>query len=125
MPRKSIIFATVFLLFAGLFSGFNAARADSIKERMLARLPQIDSLKERGVIGENNKGYLEFLGSAKPDSNVVAEENNDRRRVYEAIAAKQNTTVELVGRRRALQIAENAPSGTWLQAEDGSWFKKP
>jgi len=125
MTRKSIIFATLFLLFAGLFLGGNDARADSIKERMLVRLPQIDSLKQRGIIGENNKGFLEFLGSEKPDFNVVAEENNDRRRVYEAIAAKQNTTVELVGRRRALQIAENAPSGAWLQAQDGSWFKKP
>ena len=113
------LFFTVFLL------GCTAARAEGLKERMLARLPEIDSMKSRGIIGENNGGYLQFVGTERSNEQLVAEENADRRKVYDAIAAKQGTTAELVGSRRALQIAQNAPTGTWLQAPDGSWSKKP
>ena len=62
----------------------------------------------------------------KTESNrrVKGAENSDRQKVYEAIAAKEGTSPELVGRRRALQIAENASAGTWLQAADGSWSRK-
>ena len=41
---------------------------------------------------------------------VVNSENTDRKLVYEAIAKKQGTTADLVGQRRALQIAEESQS---------------
>jgi uncharacterized protein len=123
MQRKRFFF-----LFSGvmLFLVFcsQAGAANGIKERMAARLPEIAVLKGKGVIGEDNLGYLQFVGAAKEKAELVQAENDDRRQVYQAIAKQQGTTVELVGRRRAQQIVEVALPGHWLQDANGSWYKK-
>ncbi len=98
--------------------------AEDIKSRMQSRLPAIKELKTAGVIGENNKGYLEFVGSARKGEGVVQAENSDRKEVYAAIAQQQGTAIEVVGKRRAEQIADRAVSGEWLQNESGNWYKK-
>jgi uncharacterized protein YdbL (DUF1318 family) len=100
------------------------ASAADIKQRMIARLPIIKSLKDQGLVGENNMGYLEFIGKKKEKADVVEAENKDRRQVYEAIAKQQSTTIELVGKHRAVQIAEKAMPGEWLQDANGKWYQK-
>ena len=95
-----------------------------IKERMKSRLPAIMNLKAKGIIGENNQGYLEFVGKSKEQAGLVAAENADRKKVYTAIAKKNKTTVQNVGVRRALQIAEKARPGHWIKSADGKWSKK-
>jgi uncharacterized protein YdbL (DUF1318 family) len=108
----------------GFFISGPALFADDIKTRMKNRLPTILELKAKGIVGENNKGYLEFIGGKKEKADVVAAENEDRQAVYEAIAKQQSTTVELVGKRRALQISQKADSGDWLQDASGKWYQK-
>ena len=98
--------------------------ADSIKQRMIDRLPVIRALKAKGVVGENNTGYLEFRGP-KQHADVVAAENEDRRTVYAAIAQQQGTSVAVVGQHRAAQIARKARSGEWLEDAQGKWYRKP
>ena len=67
--RKNTIFFTVIALFPLLiFSGQGLcfAGAADIKARMQQRLPTIVQLKNEGIVGENNKGFLEYLpGAAK------------------------------------------------------------
>ena len=117
----------------GLFSGliitilFVSAvncSAESIKDRMVARLPQINELKSKGLIGENNQGLLEFRTNKKPQQNLVVAENKDRKAVYNAIAKKQGVKPNLVGQRRAKQIADRGTPGQWFQKPDGKWYKK-
>jgi uncharacterized protein YdbL (DUF1318 family) len=92
---------------------------------MSQRLPALDALKERLVIGENNRGLVEARGSLSGDeTQLVAEENNDRSAVYELIARSQSTSAEAVGRARARQIADRSKPGLWIQAPDGSWYQK-
>ena len=98
--------------------------AQGIKERFTERLPVIVELKNAGIIGENNLGYLEFRGNEKKNEDVVNAENSDRKKVYEAIAKNENTTTEMVGKRRATQIAEKAEPGDWLKGENGKWYQK-
>ena len=98
--------------------------ANDIQDRMKERLPDVVELKKAGIIGENDLGYLAYVGAAKKGEDVVSAENNDRKMVYEAIAKKQNTTAELVGKRRAIQIAEKADPGEWLKDESGKWYQK-
>lgn len=99
--------------------------AQDIKTRMKERLPIINTLKADGIIGENNKGFLEFVGGKQDRAETVKAENTDRAAVYEAIAKQQNTTSELVGKRRALQIvSEVAKPGEWVQDSGGKWVKK-
>ena len=98
--------------------------AQGIKERFKDRLPVIVELKKAGIVGENNLGYLEFRGAVKKNEDVVNAENEDRKKVYEAIAKKENTTAELVGKLRAKKIAEKAEPGDWLQDEKGKWYQE-
>jgi hypothetical protein len=111
------------LILVMLIPNVNAS-SKAIKQRMIKRLPEIKALKDQGVVGENNKGYLEFIGKKKTKSDVVEAENNDRKQVYRAIAKQQGTTVELVGKHRAAQIAQKAGPDDWLQDANGKWYTK-
>lgn len=112
------------MMITGFFLFSTAVLAGGIKERMKARQPQIKALKAAGLIGENNKGYLEFVGGAKKDEAMVAAENQDRKKVYTAIAKQQGTTPDLVGRRRALKLSKIAAPGHWIQDQNGKWARK-
>lgn len=98
--------------------------AEDIRARMLERLPVIVDMKARGVVGENNQGYLELLRGQTENQDLVAAENRDRRAVYEQIARQTSTNIQVVGQRRALQIAERASPGEWLQDAQGNWYQK-
>ena len=112
------------LVLIGTFAAGISVFADDIKTRMKQRLPVIIELKTKGIVGENNAGYLEFIGKKKEKADIVAAENEDRQTVYEAIARQQRTTAELVGKRRALQIAQKANPGEWVQDAGGNWIQK-
>ena len=122
--KKKLYFAVfaIFLLIVFAAGAFPSAK--EIQARMLARLPEIKALKDKGLVGENNQGLLEFVGLQKEKQDVVAAENQDREMVYEAIAKQQGITVELVGKHRAVQIADKARTGEWLQDADGKWYRK-
>jgi uncharacterized protein YdbL (DUF1318 family) len=127
MKKYSVFYAVIALFVLLIFStqGMCFAGADDIKARMQERLPTIVQMKADGIIGEDNRGYLQFVpGAAKKMQDVVADENKDRQMVYSAIAKQQGTTAELVGERRAIQIAEKAGSSEWLQDGSGKWYKK-
>lgn len=102
-----------------------AQEAAAINRRMEERLPAIDALKARQLVGENNRGYLEARAElSADDAALVAAENRDRAAVYEAIARRAETTAEAVGRARARQIAERSRPGVWIQGPDGAWAVK-
>lgn len=127
MKKYSVFYALIALFTLLIFSteGNCFAGANDIKARMEERLPAIVQMKADSLIGENNKGFLEFVpGAAKRDESVITEENKDREAVYNAIAGQQGTTGTLVGERRANQIAEKASSGEWLQDASGKWYRK-
>jgi uncharacterized protein YdbL (DUF1318 family) len=123
MKQRRFTKILVFVL-VGIFAAGISAFADDIKARMKQRLPVIVELKTKGIVGENNAGYLEFIGAKKENADVVAAENKDRQTVYAAIAKQQGTTAELVGKRRALQIAQKANKGEWVQDRSGKWIQK-
>lgn len=119
--RRSI----VVMVLIGVISMFaTAAGAQDIKERMKNRLPVINELKKNGVVGENNKGFLEFIGGKTEKADVVTAENADRQEVYGAIARQQGANPDLVGKRRAVQLRDIALSGEWLQDDAGKWYQK-
>jgi uncharacterized protein YdbL (DUF1318 family) len=122
MPKQTYIVLLLLLAMGSL--GLTAAGAASLKERFIQRLPVIQELKQKGIVGENNQGFLAYRSNDKARQDLVDAENADRRKVYEAIAKQQKTTVEVVGQRRAMQIAQKAKSGEWLQAADGKWYRK-
>ncbi len=119
----------LFFLTAALLLGVTTipARAQdlgAVKARMGQRLTALDAFKAQGVIGENNRGYVDLRGGDTAAGDVVAGENKDRGEVYAALAKQTGSSADQVGRARAKQIAAGSAAGVWLQREDGSWYKK-
>jgi hypothetical protein len=123
MKQRTLTKILAFLMIGFWVLGVSAF-ADDIKARMKNRLPVIKKLKSQGIVGEDNAGFLQFVGDKKASADVVAAENKDRLTVYKAIAKQQGTTAELVGKRRALQISKRAESGEWVQDAGGNWIQK-
>ena len=123
MYNRRFFFIIAFTIFALLGTGLNG-QAASIKDRMLARIPAINTLKDKGTIGENNRGFLEFRTADKSQQKLINDENKDRKSVYGAIAKKQQVDIALVGQRRAKQISAKGSKGHWFQKPDGTWYKK-
>jgi uncharacterized protein len=97
----------------------------AITERIKGRVAQVDQLKLAQLVGENNKGFLEQRGQLSAEqTQVMNAENTDRRALYNIIATRNGVTVAVVGTQRAEQLRNNSAAGVWLQAADGSWYKK-
>ncbi|MEY4488892.1 MAG: hypothetical protein RIQ79_1400 [Verrucomicrobiota bacterium] len=96
----------------------------AIKQRMEARISDLDALKSSGAVGENNQGFVEVRAAQGNTATLVAAENADRLAVYEVIARKTGSTVAKVAGARAKQIAAGSKAGVWVQQEDGAWTKK-
>ena len=116
-------FTTSVCAIVSIFIFSPLSTANDIKERIKSRLPMINDLKSRGIVGENNQGYLEFKSPNREQENVVNAENNDRRQVYTIIGRQQGTSADVVGQRRALKIAKKANFGVWLQDVSGNWYQ--
>lgn len=125
--KSALVFRLGFL-FATLLFGAAVVRAEDlggVKARMEQRLGSVNGLKDRGVAGENNQGFLEARGNANGgDQKMISDENADRRTVYAAIAAQTGATPDAVGRQRAQQIASIARPGHWIQDASGAWRQK-
>lgn len=120
-----------FLLLAGLLlalTGTALAETDAsvLRQRMEARLPAIDRLKAQQLLGENNRGLLEWRAAVPNERSgqLVEEENRDRRAVYVLLARQTGGTPEAVARLRARNIAKASAPGIWIQHEDGNWYLK-
>lgn len=120
---KKISLLILSLCFVFFSSQVFALSAKDIQAQMKNRLPQIVALKDAGIIGENNKGYLEFRGAQQQQA-LIGAENKDRKIIYTAIGKKQGATATLVGQRRALSIAEKGKAGQMFQKANGSWYTK-
>lgn len=117
-----------FLLLTALVLAPLAGRSadlNAVKARMEERVATVDAMKDRKVVGENNRGFLEARGAVSPtDDKVIADENSDRRTVYSALAAQTGVDSNTVGRQRAQQIAIRSKRGVWVQDPSGEWRQK-
>ncbi len=123
MKYKNILIVNI-LVFLSLFIFVGTSTAQGIKERMKQRLPVIVELKAKGIVGENNSGYLAFVTGQKKQEKIVVSENKDRKAIYSHIAKQQNTSLNVVEKRRALTLADRAIPGEFIQKADGAWVKK-
>jgi uncharacterized protein YdbL (DUF1318 family) len=116
------------LMSAVLACGLSLPAAEAlgpVKARMEKRLSAVDAMKDRGVVGEGNRGLLEVrAGATAADERIVSEENADRRAVYAAIAAQTGESAETVAAKRAARIAASARSGHWVQDAAGGWSRR-
>jgi len=103
---------------------FQFAFAGDIKQRMKKRLPAIAALKTKGIIGENNRGYLGFVTKVRAKEDVIAAENKDRKKIYTYFAKQQETTLDFVEKIQAKRKADRVHPGEFFQKPNGTWVKK-
>jgi uncharacterized protein YdbL (DUF1318 family) len=108
--------AALFMLLAlGL-----APPAEAQSQRLL------DAPRAAGQVGERFDGYAVVRGAGPADvARLVDQVNAERRAVYAQRAEADKAPIEAVGKIYAQQIMQSAPSGTWLQGENGQWTQKP
>lgn len=98
----------------------------SALEGRRGRFEQLRELKAKSVVGENNRGYVEALGSDADAKAVVDAENSDRRLIYKTIEQQNNlsdalSTIEKVF---AQVQRDKASAGDKIQDESGNWVTK-
>lgn len=91
------------------------------------RYSEIQNLKSRGAIGESNQGYVTVLKVVGNAQGLVAEENRDRRVIYQTISEQNqlgSQGLALVESVFADVLSGKAVSGEWVQNASGQWVEK-
>lgn len=98
----------------------------SALENRRARFDNLRELKQQGLIGENNQGYLTSFDERARIQAMVDAENQDRKIIYEAIARQNNIeeAIDLVQKAFAKTQRDNAEPGDRIQLDSGRWSVK-
>ena len=94
-----------------------------------ARSPELQTLKSKGLIGENNKGFLTILKpSLQPkEKSLVDAENHDRKFIYNTVVAQNHLGSESLAKVEA-EFAKTrharASKGDFIQTPSGKWVQK-
>ena len=112
----------------------STASIRALKASIKKRFPNLVSYFQRGIIGENNRGLLEIkswqgvsLAKRAKVKQLVEAENKDRMNLYQEVAKNMGIDPSQLGKVQkifAKQWQKTAPSGTWIQTEDGKWVRK-
>ncbi|MCA9401113.1 MAG: DUF1318 domain-containing protein [Candidatus Omnitrophica bacterium] len=134
--KKTYLAVLVALYFSGgLSSNILAAQYDlkqmtpqvkSALEGRKGRYEQLKQFKKEGLIGENNKGYVQLMKEDAQADKIVRQENNDRKQIYETIA-EQNGLKGAIGTIEKVFAAvqrDKADPGESIQLENGEWTTK-
>lgn len=123
--KTQLIRSLAIIVLFGLAVPMALAQDAGLKQRLEQRLPAMDDLRQRQIVGENNRGFLEVRGSATAEeTRLVEAENRDRKEVYALLARGNGTTAESVGLARAKKIAAVSVRGVLVQDADGNWGPK-
>lgn len=124
--KKTIIFFALSALLTVTFSENLTAEEKIVegKDSLQARRERIDKLKKEGIVGENNKGYLEFVGKSRKGKKDIEAENALRKKAYGLLAEKKDIKTEKIGKIRANTYRKRAEKGEYIQLDNGKWIKK-
>jgi len=128
---------TITWLLAGLIALPAAAQNDDelaeLKERFKQRYPTLVKLKEAQKVGEVHDGYAAAVKSQYLDDTAggettvrefLAAENGDRRRLYEIMAERNDTTPEDVAKTNAARLFEQGKPDWYFKPEGNGWKLK-
>ena len=126
MLMTTVLMALIALCSLHATPAMGAPSEQELKKKFEERYPAIRELKQKGVVGETDQGYLDFVKSGDKDQDaakLVKDENADRELLYVLIAAKEKVDPEIVAKRAAKRNFDRARDGEYLK-EDGKWKKK-
>lgn len=93
-----------------------------IRARRRARRETIIDLKKRGVVGEHSNGLLVYRVRGNEQADIVKEENADREKWYQIIAAENGMLPQDVAAERAKASQIFSPAGSFVM-KDGAWHQ--
>ena len=86
----------------------------------------LDQAKAAGHVGEQADGYLGAPPGAPASGSALASEiNTQRKKRYQAIAAKNGTSVSAVAKLAGQKLLARTPAGQYIRNSAGNWQKKP
>ena len=92
------------------------------------RYESLQDMKGQGMLGENNRGYVETLKGAASDASSIADsENEDRRVIYNAIVEQNELPPSGLAQVETVFAdvqRDKARSGDFIQTPSGEWTKK-
>jgi uncharacterized protein YdbL (DUF1318 family) len=83
------------------------------------RRSELVSREEKSVIGENKSGLVELRNPGASDSSLeqlIKLENEDRMIIYQAVARKNNASIDEIQKIYAKRLQKDASSGTPIEA---------
>jgi len=91
-----------------------------------ARFDNLADLKAKGMVGEDDRGYVKALVSDPEVEAVVDAENNDCELVYTTIAQQNNLAAEMAAIEKVFAEVQRdkAKPGEKIQADSGQWVTK-
>jgi uncharacterized protein YdbL (DUF1318 family) len=107
-----------------------------LKDRMKARYPLLEQMRDAGKVGETPAGEVKLVkaayGSDKVDpkdaakgtvAELVDAENKDRRTLYELLAKELKLTPAEVAKQNGLRNLEKAKPDHWIEVK-GEWVQR-
>ena len=90
----------------------------------MAEAMSLKEAKSNGLVGEQANGYLGIIKTAPGVQQLIDSVNNARKHHYADIAAKNNTSIEIVEKLAAKKAIELTPAGQSIRLPTGEWVKK-
>lgn len=118
---------SLFLLYALSFLLVPFAQADSsFAASMKERLTEVIKAKGEGAIGEGVDGLLHVRADdASADlKKMVAEENKDRKALFESLAEKTKGSTAEAAKIFAKAMVGKGKKGHWFRSSKGTWKQK-
>ena len=113
MKKKYILFVASALVI-GLTSFSNAYALD------------LNEAKSKGLVGENQNGYIEAVGggASVEVKSLIGEINRKRRQKYEEISKKNGQPINVVEDLAGKKVISNAKPGHYYKDDSSNWVQK-
>jgi uncharacterized protein YdbL (DUF1318 family) len=91
----------------------------------LALALTLDEAQNKGLLGENARGYLEMTPRGNDEAKALMNDINAKRQTrYQSIADKQKTDLQSIEKIAGEKITNKLKTGEFFKDSDGQWHKK-
>jgi uncharacterized protein YdbL (DUF1318 family) len=84
----------------------------------------LSDLKAKGVVGEQNDGYVGLVKQDSTAAKLIAEVNEKRRQRYQQLAKQNSVPLASIAKLAAEKAKEKTKAGQYIQNAAGKWIKK-
>ena len=84
----------------------------------------LQDAKSQGLVGEQSNGYLGAVKGGGDVKALIEDINAKRKRTYEDIAKRNNTSLDAVEALAGKTAIETTPAGQFIRLPTGEWVKK-